>query len=70
MDWGIVASIMVALALFFLALFSICVPFFLLMARRMKKKVSTAGMPGCPMPCGPSSQKAEPVMSQCASQAQ
>ncbi len=70
MDWGIVASIIVALALFILVLMIICIPIFVLMMRGMKKRMQTGNMPKCPMPCGPSHESAEPSMSQCTSQAQ
>ncbi len=70
MDWGIVASIIVALALFVLGMMTICVPIFFFMSRRMKKRMQTGNMPGCPMPCGPGHEGPGSATSQCASQTQ
>ncbi len=47
MDWGIVASVVVALALFMVGMMIICVPVCLLMMRRMKKMTGASWMVGC-----------------------
>lgn len=50
MDWGIVASVLVGLALFALGMgvigISICVP----MMRRMRRTMEAGEIPTCPMP--------------------
>ena len=50
MDWGIVASVLVAMALFILGVAVIGMSMFALMARGMKKKIEAGGVPKCPMP--------------------
>ncbi len=49
MDWGIVASVVVALALFVVGMIAICMPVCLLMMRRMKKGTGAGWMAGCSM---------------------
>ncbi len=48
MDWGIVASVVVALALFMVGMMAICMPVCLVMMRRMRK-AGSSGMAGCSM---------------------
>ncbi len=48
MDWGIVASVVVALALFMVGMMAICMPVCLVMMRRMGK-AGSSGMAGCSM---------------------
>ena len=50
MDWGIVASVLVAMVLFILAVVILGISMFALMARGMKKKIADGGIPKCPMP--------------------
>jgi len=50
MDWGIVASVLVAMVLFILGVIVIGMSMFALMARGMKKKIANGGIPKCPMP--------------------
>lgn len=50
MDWGIVASVLVAMVLFILGLVVIGMSMFMLMARGMKKKIADGEIPKCPMP--------------------
>ena len=50
MDWGIVASVVVAIVLMILTLVVLGISMFTLMARGMKKKVAGGGIPKCPMP--------------------
>jgi len=50
MDWGIVASVVVAIVLIVLAIIAIGLSMFVLMARGMKKKIEAGGIPKCPMP--------------------
>ena len=50
MDWGIVASVLVAMILFILGIVVIGISMFALMARGMKKTIASGGIPKCPMP--------------------
>ena len=50
MDWGTVASVIVALALLVLGMITIMVLMIGLVARGIKKKVQAGGIPKCPMP--------------------
>ena len=50
MDWGIVASVLVAMVLFILGVAVIGMSMFALMASGMKKKIAGGGIPKCPMP--------------------
>ena len=50
MDWGIVASVIVAMVLFILGVVVIGMSLFALMARGMKKEIAGGGIPKCPMP--------------------
>jgi len=50
MDWGIVASVLVAIVIFILAIAAIGFAMFTLMARRIKKDIKAGGIPKCPMP--------------------
>lgn len=50
MDWGIVASVLVAMVLFILGVIVIGMSMFALMARGMKKKMADGGIPKCPIP--------------------
>ncbi len=50
MDWGTVASVVVALALLVLGMITIMALMFGLAARSMKKKIQVGGIPKCPMP--------------------
>ncbi len=50
MDWGIVASVLVAMVLFVLGVVVIGMSMFALMARGMKKAIASGGIPKCPMP--------------------
>ncbi len=50
MDWGTVASVLVALALLLGGMMVICVPIFVLAARGIKKKMEAGGVPRCPIP--------------------
>ncbi len=49
MDWGIVASVLVAIGLLIGGIMVICVPVCLLMMRRMKKSTGAGWMAGCSM---------------------
>ncbi len=49
-DWGIVASVLVAMVLFILGIVVIGMSIFALMAKGMKKKIEAGGIPKCPMP--------------------
>ena len=50
MDWGIVASVVVGLAIFLVALLAIMISGFMLMVRGMKKKIKAGATPKSPMP--------------------
>lgn len=50
MDWGIVASVLVAMVIFILGVVVIGITMFTLMARGMKQKIADGGIPKCPMP--------------------
>ncbi len=50
MDWGIVASVLVAMILFILGVAVIGMSMFALMARGMKKTIAGGRIPKCPMP--------------------
>jgi len=50
MDWGIVASVLVAMVLFILGVVVIGMSMFMLMARGMKKKIEAGSIPKCPIP--------------------
>ena len=50
MDWGTVASVVVALALLVLGMMTIMALMFGLAARRIKKGIQAGGIPKCPMP--------------------
>jgi hypothetical protein len=50
MDWGTVASVVVALALLVLGMITIMALMFGLAARGAKKKIKAGGIPKCPMP--------------------
>ena len=50
MDWGIVASVLVAMVIFILGVVVIGMSMFALMARGMKKTIASGVIPKCPMP--------------------
>jgi len=50
MEWGIVASVVVAVVLLIVGLVVLAVVMFGLMARGIKKKVEAGGTPTCPIP--------------------
>ena len=50
MDWGTVASVVVALAIFVVGAMTVGVLMFGLAARGMKKAIVVGGTPKCPMP--------------------
>ncbi len=64
MDWEIVASVMVALAIFLVALLAIMISGFMLIVRGMKKKIKPGATPKCPMPFCPLHEKIETAMKQ------
>ena len=64
MDWEIVASVMVGLAIFLVALLTIMISGFMLMFRGMKKKIKAGATPKCPMPFCPLHEKIETAMKQ------
>ena len=64
MDWGIVASVVVGLAIFLVTLLAIMISGFMLMARGMKKKIKAGATPKCPMPDCPFHEKIETAMKQ------
>jgi hypothetical protein len=64
MDWEIVASVMVGLAIFLVALLAIMISGFMLMFRGMKKKIKAGATPKCPMPFCPLHEKIETAMKQ------
>ncbi len=50
MEWGIVASVLVAMVIFILSVIVIGMSMFVLMAKGMKKKIANGEIPKCPMP--------------------
>lgn len=50
MDWGTVASVIVAAALLIVGMMTIMVLMFSLAARSIKKQIKDGGIPKCPMP--------------------
>ncbi len=50
MDWGIVVSVLVAIALFVLAAMAIFGLLFLVLARGVKRQIEAGGTPRCPIP--------------------
>ena len=64
MDWGIVASEVVGLAIFLVALLAIMISGFMLMVRGMKKKIKAGATPKSPMPNCPLHDKIETGLKQ------
>jgi hypothetical protein len=64
MDWGIVASVVVGLVIFLVALLAIVISGFMLMVRGMKKKIKAGATPKSPMPNCPLREKIETAMKQ------
>jgi len=50
MDWGIVASVIVAMVFLIVGMIAIMGLMFGLAAKGMKKKIEAGGIPKCPMP--------------------
>ncbi|MFQ5906563.1 MAG: hypothetical protein ACE5JA_08320 [bacterium] len=62
MDWGIVASVLVAIPLFILGMITIVALAFGLIARSMRRKMETGGMPKCPIPGCPMAKAMEDAL--------
>jgi hypothetical protein len=64
MDWGIVASVVVGLAIFLVVLLAIVASGFMLMVRGLKKKIKAGVTPKSPMPNCPLHDKIETALKQ------
>lgn len=62
MDWEIVGSVLVALALFVVAMITCCALMSTLMARGMRRKIKAGGTPKCPIPGCPMSSAMEDAL--------
>lgn len=62
MDWGIVASVLVALALFVVAIITIVALMFGLIAGSMRRQMKAGGMPKCPIPGCPMAKAMEDAL--------
>jgi len=63
MDWGIVASVVVAVVLLIAALVIIGILVFKLAARRMRRQAQAGGIPKCPIPGCPCHKEIENALS-------